>query len=113
MNIRLQRCTYPTKHIMLAIHTNKFGYISLIICKDKAYRSFYISPNNSTWASTFYLGSNKDEKCKAVIRRTLLGHNFSIRDKRDLLSAINNSFVVNADYFLSEYREKNSGTRRY
>lgn len=41
---------------------------------------FYISPNATPWASTFYRGSDKQEKIRALIRKHHFGHNFNSWD---------------------------------
>lgn len=44
---------------------------------------FYLSPNATPWASTFYRGPNRSEKRMAPIRRERYGHNFDAELLRD------------------------------
>ena len=56
--------------------TKKYGYICWrpAIGRQKAY--FYVSPNGTPWASTFYIGPDKDEYVQSRIRKTCFGHNW-------------------------------------
>lgn len=101
------------KHLVITIRTKKKGYITAEIFKERGYSKFYISPNNTEWASTFYRGPDKNQKIKAEIRKLLLGHNFDVAANGDLVQAIQTCVYVNKKWFLSEFAIRNSGTRRY
>lgn len=70
------------------IRTKKYGAICFTLptlsrfTKDrytKKYRFdwyFYLSPNGTPWASTYYIGSSKKENIRAKIRFLHFGHNF-------------------------------------
>lgn len=98
------------------IHTKKFGYLVLTRAMSKHGRSFYISPIISPYAATFYIGGkdhySKELNIKASIRRALLGHNYSYDENRELSMAINYSFELNKNFYISQFAEKNRGTRR-
>lgn len=101
------------KHLVITIRTKKKGFITAELFKERGYSKFYISPNNTEWASTFYLGPDKNQKIKAQVRKILLGHNYDVVANGDLVQAIQTCFVVNKRWFLTEFASKNSGTRRY
>ena len=67
-------------HWGVNIKTNRWGYICFRLplrcfgCWWPLY--FYISPNGTPWASTFYRGPDKDQIHDSAIRRTDYGHNF-------------------------------------
>lgn len=53
---------------------------------------FYVSPNSTPWACTFYRGNEPQswkEKLRAEIRYRNLGHNFNTSNNYDKLRAIN------------------------
>lgn len=69
------------------ISTKKYGYIcfSLPSIRRKKYKYdnyFYLSPNATPWACTYYLGSNKYEKVRAQIRKIKFGHNYNSFDEK-------------------------------
>lgn len=53
---------------------------------------FYISPNGTPWAATYYLGGDKKEGIRAQIRKLNFGHNFDTCKNGDRLQALNNKF---------------------
>lgn len=53
---------------------------------------FYLSPNCTPWASTFYRGSDKEEVIRAQIRRLNFGHGFNSEKHREALYALNHKF---------------------
>ena len=110
--VTITRLVYPYKTTYISIQTKKFGYIVWIRSKKKDEREFYISPNGYPWASTFYLGPNRDCRIKAAIRKELLGHNYDVRANRDLIMAIEKGVYISERWFLDNYAEKNSGSRR-
>ena len=61
--------------------TKRWGYICFRLpfrCFGKWWPLyFYVSPNATPWASTFYLGPNKGAKAAATLRRRAFGHNFN------------------------------------
>jgi len=60
---------------------------------------FYLSPNGTPWASTFYRGSDKNEKIRAQIRHLNFGHGFNSRGLNNELYALNNKF---GQFYISE-----------
>lgn len=104
---------YPVKKHILRLHTRKFGNMILVLSKNKDKRIFYISPNESVWASTFYIGPDKEQSVKAHIRRELLGHNYDVRANNELIQAIESNIYVSELWILHTFREKNKGSRRY
>ena len=68
-------------HWGVNISTNRWGYI----CFRLPFRCFgqwwplyfYVSPNATPWASTFYRGPESHQRAEAVNRRILYGHNFN------------------------------------
>ena len=95
--------------INVVYKSKKLGYINWTWSKDKSQREFYISPNNSIWASTYYKGSNTDISVKAFIRKKILGHNFDVNKKKFVLIAIDAAFYASEDYFVNKYRESYHG----
>jgi hypothetical protein len=103
---------YGCNAMMYAMNlgTKRWGYICLqppSFCMG-TYRKphFYLSPNATPWACTFYLGADKEQKIRAKIRKMNFGHGFnassdSIGSKYNLLMALN-SMTVN-DYDVQEY----------
>lgn len=76
--------------------------------KSRYYWYFYLSPNCTPWASTFYRGSDKQEVIRAQIRRMNFGHGFNSSKLRAELYALNHRF----DYFrLSEYDVETFGLK--
>jgi len=69
-------------HWGIQIKTNRWGYI----CFRLPFRCFggwwplyfYVSPNATPWASTFYKGDRKIEAVNSELRRKEFGHNFSV-----------------------------------
>ena len=67
-------------HWAVNIHTKRWGYI----CFRLPFRCFgrwwplyfYVSPNGTPWASTFYRGSEVGRKEEAMARKLKYGHNF-------------------------------------
>ena len=67
-------------HWAINIKTNKWGYV----CFRLPFRCFgqwwpvyfYVSPNATPWASTFYRGPEKSQIKLADGRRRIYGHNF-------------------------------------
>jgi hypothetical protein len=87
------------------IRTKKWGYICFTLPSIRRYKSnqghyFYLSPNATPWACTYYIGCDKKEEIRAKIRKLNFGHNFNTTCKRDELRCLNNKF----DYFIiTEY----------
>lgn len=69
---------------------------------------FYLSPNATPWAATFYRGSDKNEVIRAQIRKLNFGHGFSTDKFRDALYALNNKFswFHIGDYDLHNFGDK-------
>lgn len=82
-------------HWGICIKTKTFGYICFRLplrcfgCWWHLY--FYVSPNATPWASTFYIGSDLDERAKARKRRKAFGHNFDTDIHEKQLDKINNA----------------------
>jgi hypothetical protein len=105
------------------ISTKKWGYICFTLpvlarfSRDRYNKKliyqwyFYISPNATPWACTFYRGSNKNERIRAMIRKMNFGHGFRRRagdtEGNLKLTVLNNkfdSFHIH-DYEVNEYLE--------
>lgn len=111
--VTITRMVYPSKATYISVKTKKYGYLIWILSKKKDEREFYISPNGAQWTATFYRGNNNDRRVKALIRKVLLGHNYDITANRDLILAIESGLYVDDKWFLANFKEKNSGTRRF
>jgi hypothetical protein len=59
---------------------------------QKMNRYFYLSPNGTPWACTYYRGYNKNEQIRADIRKMHLGHGFNTTLNWGKLRAINEKF---------------------
>lgn len=87
--------------------TKKYGYIcftlpAIVRFKKYDYKQgwsykntyiqwyFYLSPNGTPWASTYYRGSNKDEVLRARVRFKNFGHGFSTKKYEKELTEVNN-----------------------
>lgn len=93
------------------IRTQKWGYICFTLPTPARLKTrsdgskwwqwyFYLSPNATPWAATFYRGSDKNEIIRAQIRKLNFGHGFDT-DKFDTeLYALNNKY---AWFRLNEY----------
>lgn len=79
------------------IYTKKYGYIcfslpSIDRWKRKWGMYFYLSPNGTPWASTYYRGIDKREKERAFFRKSNFGHNFNVDKLEKELRQINDNF---------------------
>lgn len=86
------------------ISTKRWGYICFTLpvmarwqrgrhdAKKKYLWHFYISPNGTPWASTFYRGSNKQEVIRAKIRRYNFGLKFNTDRFKNELYTLNHKF---------------------
>jgi hypothetical protein len=103
------------------IHTKGFGYICFTLPvlarwrKDRYGKTyfdwyFYLSPNGTPWACTFYRGSDKQEVIRAQIRRFNFGHGFSSGKLHNELFALNNKFdsLRITEYEVEKYGSKNT-----
>jgi hypothetical protein len=84
-------------HWGVNIRTKKWGYICFRLpfrCFGKWWPLyFYLSPNATPWAATYYVGTGhyaKKFKEQAVKRKVAFGHNFSTDKHWDELKKINN-----------------------
>lgn len=91
----------------VSIYTKRWGYICFslpAIARFKRSRYtgklyfdwyFYISPNGTPWASTYYIGVNKKEHIRAQIRKLRFGHNFKPNIRNEDLRELNDkmSFI--------------------
>lgn len=93
----------------IVLKSIKLGYINISLAKDKELREFYISPNNTVWASTYYKGPSTDITVKAFIRKKILGHNYDVNKKKFILNAIDAAFYSSEDYFINKYKESYHG----
>lgn len=85
------------------IHTKKWGYICFRLpfrCFGKWHPLyFYLSPNATPWASTFYIGSGRNAKREAKRareRKAAFGHNFDAWNNeqiRQQLREINDRWI--------------------
>src|SRR5688572_17909774 len=89
------------------IHTKRWGYICFTLPALARFRRdrytkklyfdwyFYLSPNGTPWASTYYIGSNKKEHIRAHIRKQRFGHGFNTNTTHDSLRELNDkmSFI--------------------
>jgi hypothetical protein len=82
-------------HWGVNISTKRWGYV----CFRLPFRCFgrwwplyfYVSPNATPWAATFYLGRNNGEhlRLKSRMRREAFGHNFDTDENYPFLREIN------------------------
>lgn len=91
------------------IRTKRWGYICFTLPSIRRSRMkkheghyFYLSPNGTPWASTFYRGKDRNEKIRAEIRKMNFGHGFNTQDpsNKAVLRCINDNFE---NFILSEY----------
>lgn len=96
----------------VTIHTKRWGYIcfslpSLRRKKAKLGHYFYLSPNGTPWACTYYRGYNKKEVIRAQIRKMNFGHGFKSNDEETYqrLRCLNEKFewFEITDYDMREY----------
>jgi hypothetical protein len=80
----------------VSIHTKKWGYICFNLPIpiygriDKFY--YYLSPNGTPWASTYYkFGNDRIDKRFAHMRKEAFGHNFDTDIHAEELTYINNN----------------------
>ena len=70
-------------HWGVTIVTQKWGYVCFRLPIPSFGRwwplYFYVSPNATPWASTFYIGPSRTERTASVLRRNKYGHNFDCR----------------------------------
>lgn len=84
-------------HWGITFYTKSFGYICFRLpftCFKRWWPLyFYVSPNATPQASTFYLGEEKNEKRLSRIRRIVLGHNYNVEDEsiKNVMRLINDS----------------------
>lgn len=82
------------------IRTKKFGYICFTLPALSRWRTtksgkktfewyFYLSPNGTPWAATFYRGSIGAYKRNAEVRRLKFGHGFDSSKHYDELYRLN------------------------
>lgn len=101
------------------IRTRKWGYICFslpAIARFKTSRDgyryfewyFYLSPNATPWACTFYRGIDKQEQIRARIRKFNFGHGFNSKKFRNELYALNQKFsnIRLSDYDVFTYGHK-------
>lgn len=100
-------------HWAVNIYTKKYGYICAHPRTKAEPAYFYLSPNATPWASTFYIGSDKDEYVRSRIRKTCFGHNFSLDEfddnygmkNREILRGINRSIEYSKYQYVKYQRE--------
>jgi hypothetical protein len=88
-------------HWGVNIRSKKYGYICFRLpfrCFGKWWPLyFYVSPNGTPWASTFYMGKDKSQKKKSQLRKEAFGHNFKYEYEDETwnkLMQINNSLII-------------------
>lgn len=79
------------------IFTKKWGVICFTLPsirrkKMKLPYYFYLSPNGTPWASTYYIGGDKTEQIRAKIRKLNFGHGFNTRNHEKELHALNDKY---------------------
>lgn len=85
------------------ISTKKWGYICFTLPVASRFRRdrngklyfdwyFYLSPNATPWACTFYRGRNKEEVIRAQIRKLNFGHNFDSSGLHNEVYTLNHKF---------------------
>lgn len=85
--------------------TKKWGYVCFTLPSIKRKKMkmpyyLYLSPNGTPWASTFYIGGNKNERIRAQIRKLNFGHGFNTNKNEYKLRALNDKFDL---LHISEY----------
>lgn len=101
------------------IRTKRWGYICFTLPVTARYMTrrdgskwwqwyFYLSPNGTPWASTYYRGCDYEEKIRAQVRYLNFGHGFNVDKHYDELRALNNKFswFRICDYDLEEFGDK-------
>jgi hypothetical protein len=90
-------------HWGVTISTHRWGYICFRLplrCFGRWWPLyFYLSPNGTPWASTFYLGQDRRcdrTKMRARMRREFFGHNFDVEENYAALRQINDFYVRGA-----------------
>lgn len=95
VNIRTKRLGYIcfTLPTISRFRKNKIG-------QWRCYWYFYLSPNATPWASTFYIGTDKAETSRAKIRKQHFGHGFDSVKNKDKLGALNQKIdnILNGDF---------------
>lgn len=90
-------------HWSVQFSTKKWGYIcfslpSIDRIKGKNFWYFYISPNATPWASTYYISNQPYfgflEKEKAKLRKKLFGHGFNTNIHSEKLKEINEGLNI-------------------
>lgn len=83
----------------VTIHTKRWGYICFSLPSVRRHRAgwghyFYLSPNGTPWACTYYRGLDDEEKIRAQIRKLNFGHNFNTNDEETYkkLRCLNSKF---------------------
>ena len=108
------------------IRTKRWGYICFTLPVMARYITnsrgqrlwnwyFYLSPNGTPWASTFYRGSDENEAIRAQIRKMSFGHGFSTEKLGEELYALNNKFSwfrVN-EYDVHHFGQKEDDSENY
>lgn len=75
------------------IHTKRWGWIHFTIpLLSKWSFCFYVSPNATPWACTYYWGKDRDERIRAQIRKFNFGHNFNTDQHWVALRTLENKF---------------------
>jgi hypothetical protein len=93
------------------IRTRRWGYICFTLPVLARYITrrdgsrwwewyFYLSPNGTPWAATFYRGSDRREIIRAAIRKLNFGHAFNTSKLKDELYSLNHKF---SELYISEF----------
>ena len=62
----------------MVIFSKKYGFVCFGMTRPDRKPYFYVSPNAEPWASTYYLGPDKEEQVRSKVRKEVFGHNFEV-----------------------------------
>jgi hypothetical protein len=101
------------------IRTKRWGYICFTLPAKARFITrrdgtrywewyFFLSPNGTPWACTFYRGSDKNEIIRAQIRKLNFGHGFDTDRYSNELYTLNNKFYqfIIGEYDIEEFGRK-------
>jgi hypothetical protein len=107
------------------ISTKRWGYICFtlpVLARIRKNREgkrylhwyFYLSPNCTPWASTFYIGYDKNENIRAQIRKLNFGHGFDSHKLFNELYTLNHKFewFQITEYDIHKFGDKTDNLER-
>lgn len=107
-----------TMHWAIQLYSKKYGYICIGIPSKRQKFYLYFSPNATPWASTYYIGPDKDAYVQSRVRKVCFGHNFKIYEtdgnymitNSDIMKGICNLVVPDKHIYADFYKRylKNS-----